>query len=303
MRITDEYIYTTAQDNLSSGYANVATLQSEVSTGIRVNNAGVDPVAMNQITQLQAHIDAIAQAAKSAVFAQSELGVEQTQLNQFSTAIQSIITTVQRIGNGTSSAEDIKGAATQISQYLQEIVSIANAKNPDGKSIFGGSNVSQDAYTITKDAQGEITGATYQGNDTQQTIPLDSGVTLNVYQSGNTVFGSGANSIFSTAVSLINQLKTGVFTADQATTALSTFKDFQTNNTNTLTKANYQSSLASFEVNIFSALKQNYTQMLGGLRDADYTSVITQLEQQKTMLQATMSANLQLEKLNLFDRG
>lgn len=303
MRITNNYIYNTAEDNIAVGYSRVANLQNEISTGIRVDEASVDPIGMSQITLLQTQLDAMRQGEQSATTAQTELQIEQTQLNSLSSVIQSLITTTQKLANGTTSSQDMQNEAAQISQYLEEIITIANTKNPGGNSIFAGTNVSQDAYSITKDAQGNVTAVTYQGNDNQQQISLNSGVSVNIYQSGNTVFGSGANSIFSNMISLITQLKAGTFTATQATTELTQLTAFQTTTTNNLTTTQNQYGMADFEVNIFTSLKQNYTAMLGSIRDADYSKTVTQLSQQTTMLKATMAASLQLEKLNLFNQG
>lgn len=303
MRITNNYIYSTAENNISNGYTNVADLQNEVTTGIRVSEASKDPVAMGEITLLQSQLDKISQDGKNATVAQNELQNEQTGLSSLSKVIQSALNTVQRMSNGTSSPQDIKADAEQLNQYLNQIIIIANSKNPDGKSMFAGSNVSLDAYTVAKDGQGNITGVTYQGNDQQQEISLGSGVSVNIFQSGNTIFGSGSNSIFSNLISFIERAKTGVpLTKNEADAEITSLNGFADKNTANLSATSNQYKLADFEVNIYANLKQNYTQMLGKLRDADYATTVTELTKQSTILKAVMTTSSQLEKLAFFNQ-
>lgn len=302
MRITNNYIYTTAENNVSDGYSKVANLQNEISTGVRVSEASIDPVGMGEITRLQSQIESIEQGEKNASVAQTQLETERTQLNSLGSIIQSIITTSQKLANGTTSPDDIKNQSAQLSQYLEQIISIANSKNPDGDGIFGGTNIKQDAYSVTKDSDGNITAVTYQGNDDQKAIYLNGATAVHVYQSGNTVFGSGSDSIFSNLISYINQVKTGSLTADQASEEIKKITAFQNSTIVNQFKTDNQYNTATFEVNLFHSLKQNYTQMIGKIRDADYTTVVTQLSQQTTVLKATLAASQQLEKLNLFDQ-
>jgi flagellar hook-associated protein 3 FlgL len=304
MRITNNYIYNIAENNISEGYEKVADLQAQISTGVRVSEASVDPVEMGDITLLQSKLDSMQQGEKNAGVAQTEIQIEQTQLNSVGTIIQSIVTTVQKAANASSSSDDLKGDAVQLSQYLTELISVANSKNPLGESIFAGTATGKDAYTLSKDSQGDITAVTYQGNDSQQKINLDSGVSVNIYQSGNAIFGSGTNSIFSNLISFVQRLKTGSPLTDQESTAeMTALNGFQEGNTNNLTAVENQYNLADFEVNLYATLKQNYTATLGKERDSDYTKTVTELSKQMTILKAAMSASEEFEKLSIFNQG
>lgn len=304
MRITNNYIYSVAEANISDGYERTADLQNQISTGIRVSEANVDPMGMVEITLLQSRMDGIQQGGQNATVAQTEIQAEQTQLSSLSTVMQSAIQTVEKASNGDSSSDDLKSDATQLSSYLDQIVSIANFKNSNNESVFAGTKVSQDAYQITKDADGNVTGVTYQGNDQQQTINLDSGVSVNIYQSGNTVFGSGTNSIFSNLISFIQRLKTGTpLTSQESSTELKSLNGLMDANTQTLGVVQNQYKLADFEVSMYASLKQNYGAQLTKVRDADYATCVSELSKQMTILKATMASSEELEKLSMFNEG
>lgn len=304
MRITDNYIYAMSEANISDGYDRTANYENQISTGIRVSEANVDPLGMAEITLLQSHLDTIQQSGENATVAQTEIQTEQTQLSSYTTILQSITQTVEKASNGTNSPDDLKGDATQLSAYLAQLVSIANAKNANGDSIFAGTNVGQDAYQITKDANGNITGVTYQGNDQQQKISLNSGVSVNIYQSGNAAFGSGSNSIFSNLISFIQRLQTGQpLTSAESTAETTALKGLSDKNTEMLTTVQNQYKLADFEVGMYTALKQNYSAQMSQVRDTDYATAVSEMMKQMTILKATMESSQQLEKLSIFNQG
>jgi flagellar hook-associated protein 3 FlgL len=303
MRITNNYIFSNAEAQISEGYTSVSTLQDQVSTGIRVNEANVDPVDMAQITSLQSNLDSIAQSQKTASYAQTQLQGISTQLNGYGQILQSVSQIVMQAANGTSNPTDLKNDAIELKNYLNQLIIISNAKDPMGNSIFAGNNTTQDAYTATKNANGDVTAVTYNGNDTPLTVNLNNNASLKVTQSGNTVFGSGASSIFSNLISFIQRLETGApLTAQEAATESKSINDFQASNSGNIVDVGNESGMVNFELTIQNSLQENYKTTLSRLRDADYPTAVSELSKQMTILKATMAASEQVEKLSIFNQ-
>lgn len=301
MRITDNYIYNSASENIDNSYEKISDIQAEISTGIRVDQANKDPESMAQIMLIQNRLDEMSGSEKTATTAKDILSGEQSKLSDYTKLLQNLLTETKKIANGTYNKNDIEDSAVKYQSLLKQLVSIANAKNTNGDSYFAGTKIKDDAYSITKDSNGDITNVSYNGNDDQQTVNLASGVSINLYESGNTVFGSGQDSIFNNLISFIGKLKSGSLSAEEAADEIKKLNDFSdVNSKNSTTIANNM-SYADFELKSYEQLRTNLKAQLGNQRDADYTKVVTELSQQTTLLKATMSASLKLEKLSIFE--
>lgn len=303
MRISTNYIYSTSEVDIGQQYQRISQLQSELSTGILVSSAKDDPVAMASINTLQSKLDAMIQSGKNALTAKTQLQTEQTQLSSYENIIEKIRTIINRSNTGGRSKEDFQADGRKVQEAIKQIIAIANSRNQDGDSIFAGTKKSVDAYKVEKNDQGDITGVTYQGNDLQEKIDLDSGVSVHVFQSGDQIFGKGTDSIFNVAIKLANELKSGKpLPKADVTEALKNVSDFQDKNSVNLSNVEDDFGIANFEMDMHNALKSNYTQMLSKLRDADYTKTVSELSKQMTFLKATMSASMQVEKLSIFNQ-
>ena len=290
-----------SENSISDNYTRIAKLQNEVSSGVHVSQAEVDPVGMAAITRLQGKMDSIKQGGKNAMQAKIELQTEQTQLNSYGQILRNMRDIVNKAANGTNNSNDLKGYGLEIRQYLAQLVSVANTKNQDGKSIFSGTKTSIDAYQVTKDGEGNIESVMYQGDDSQQKINLASGVTVNIYQSGNNVFGIDNDSVFQNIMDFASRLETGEkLTEDEISDELTKITDFQDKSTASISKTTNDYKLADFETNVHTSLSSGYLSMISRLRDADYPTAVSELSKQMTLLQATMAASAQLDKLSIF---
>lgn len=301
MRITTNYIYRMSENSISDNYTRISKLQNELSSGIHVGQSEVDPVGMAAITRLQGRMDSIKQGSKNALQAKLELQTEETQLNFYSKVMQSVRTVVNKAAHGTSNEGDMKRYAAELKQSLEQLVSIANTKNQDGRSIFAGTKVADDAYEVTRDSEGKITAVTYQGDDHQQKINLASGVTVKIYQSGNEIFGSDGDSAFQNIIDFAERLETGEKLSEEEISAqLKTVTSFIDKGSAVISKTSNDYRLADFETSMHNSLSAGYLDMVTRLRDADFPTTTSELSKHMTLLQATMAASAQLEKLSIF---
>jgi flagellar hook-associated protein 3 FlgL len=100
-------------------------------------------------------------------------------------------------GSGTQTAADLQTSSSQVNDLLNQVVSMANTKDPTtGQYLFGGTASGQPPYTVTKDASGDITGVTYQGNSSVNQTEISAGVNVTVDIPGSNTSGTGVRGLF-----------------------------------------------------------------------------------------------------------
>src|ERR1017187_1937537 len=157
------------------------TLQNQVSTGLRVQSAADDPVAMQNTLDYA--------AAKSA---QTQYGANittlQSRADTIYTALQTLQTVSIRTGEITTSAATATASPTDLGNYadevntlIKQVVTAANKKDPaTGQYLFGGTASGSAPFTTTTDANGNVTGVTYNGNSSVNQSEIGSGQTTSV---------------------------------------------------------------------------------------------------------------------------
>ncbi|HEX7654195.1 MAG TPA: hypothetical protein VF607_11865 [Verrucomicrobiae bacterium] len=150
-------------NNLASQQYN---LQSQVSTGLRVQNASDDPNAMAKTLNLLAHRSQNAQYAKN-------VGALQDRAGLVTNVLQSLQTTVSRAGeittsagSGTASKADLAAYATEINSMIDDVIKQVNAKDTASNNyLFGGTSLQNAPFSVTRDSNNQVVSVTYNGNN------------------------------------------------------------------------------------------------------------------------------------------
>src|SRR5579862_2518075 len=137
-------------------------LQSQISTGQRIQKPEDDPAGMAQALSLEADNSTTAQYAQN-------ISTLQTTANTAYDALQQLKTISDRAGeiatlaDGTKTPAEIQSYATEVNQLIQQAVQLANQKQGNDY-IFSGTKSDAPPFTSTTDANGIVTSVTYQGN-------------------------------------------------------------------------------------------------------------------------------------------
>ena len=192
-------------------------LQSQVSTGLRVQAPSDDPVAMqntlgylaNQSTQTQysANISTLQTRAATCV----------------DTVLQSLQTISSRAGeiatgagSATNSQSDLNNYADEVNTLINQVVSAANTKDPStGKYLFGGTATGSAPFTSTTDANGDVTGVTYNGNSTVNQAQIGAGLTASADIPGVNNGATGARGLITDSQNGADVLNHLIFVARQ----------------------------------------------------------------------------------------
>lgn len=182
MRIATNTIYSQGVSAMQTQQAQVLHVQQQISTNRRVVTPADDPIASSQVLQLQQSVSLNDQYTVNRNSASASLGLSETALDSSINILQSIRDTAVQAGNGIMTQSDRATLAQTLQQQYNELLSVANTQDGDGKYIFSGGQTSTQPF-----AQG-TTGVTYSGDDSQRLLQVSNTQQLATNYSGADVF-------------------------------------------------------------------------------------------------------------------
>ena len=281
----------------------VQTAETQLSSGLRVNQASDAPQEVGDIFQARADLANATQVAQN-------LTNVQAQAQAADSALQSAVQVLQQAGvlavqgaSSTITPDQQKQLAAQVQSLQSELVSLSRTQ-VSGVYIFSGDNSSSPSYQLDPSSSTGVdrlivTQATQQ-------IADPTGVTFQVALTAQDLFDkrdASDNPTSENAFAALQNLQTALENGDSAgiTQALGSIQ----------TASAYVNQQAGFygtaENRISSAIAlaqkfqvQSQTQ-LSSLQDADIPTVATQLTQLTTGLNAAMAAQARRPTSTLFD--
>ena len=287
------------------------TLQNQVSTGLSVQAPSDNPTAMantlnylsNQSTQTQytANITTL-----------------QTRATNVDSVLQSLQTISSRAGeiatsagSPTNSQSDLNNYADEVNQLINQVVNAANTKDPStGKYLFGGTASGSAPFTTTTDANGDVTGVTYNGNSSVNQAQIGAGLTASADIPGANTSGTGPRGLITDSasgadflnhlISLRDNLTSGNTTAITNTDSANLQKDenniaYQVANNGVI--QNQLTTAASFA----SSNSTSLSQMISNSSSADLMNTMVQLNQAQTSYQAALQSGAKIMQLSLLN--
>lgn len=164
-------------------------LQSQAASGQRVSQPEDDPVAMRRALDLQAENAAQTQY-------QRNIGVHQEMAGATFAALKSLKNISDRAreiataADNLRSPEELRIYAKEVTQLIEHAVDLANTRNR-GDYIFAGTRSDQAAFVLAADANGVVTGVTYQGNISLAESEIAEGVAVSTQIPGANTSGAG----------------------------------------------------------------------------------------------------------------
>lgn len=186
MRISTVWMYQQQLSTMLNQQSALAQTQNEVSTGNAINVASDNPTGAAQIVGLNHILAQNTQYSSNINSANTRLSTESTTL----TSINNLLSSVNDIGlgaiNGAMSSTDRGNMATQLTQYRDQLVQLANTTDENGQALFAGTST-----TATPFVMNSSTGAvTYAGNDQQSYTAIGSGLQVASGDAGSPIFMS-----------------------------------------------------------------------------------------------------------------
>lgn len=190
-----------------------AKLQGQVASGQRISQPEDDPAAVGRVLNLESERRQITQFGLNATAA---LALAQSAFSglQGIKKISDRAGELATLGTGVLGAQAMQAYGAETDQLIEQAVQAANSKL-SGNYLFAGTAVDAPAVSVSRDASGRITAATYSGNGNQSAIPLSEATSVTPSTSGAT--NQGLVDFINNLVSLRNALNSGSTAAVAAT--------------------------------------------------------------------------------------
>jgi flagellar hook-associated protein 3 FlgL len=210
MRTSTLGFQTDASNQMQSLEAEITQTQTELSTGISLQNAADNPAAMAQVTQLNAQISASQQYQSNGSTLNSNLQIEEQSLSDATTTMQSARDLAVEANNASLTSAQRQDIATQLQQLQQQLVSTANSTDSNGNYLFAGEATTTQPFTQSG------TQVTYNASSSVSQVQISANQLISSSDSGASVFMNipAGNGSFTTAVGANN---TGTATIDTGT--------------------------------------------------------------------------------------
>jgi flagellar hook-associated protein 3 FlgL len=193
-------------------------LQGQAATGQSITAPEDDPAGMAQALGLQADNSSTAQYAQNISTLQNRSDLIASALQQLKTISDRVSELATESSDTVSTPTELQANATETTQLIKQAVQIMNAKDGD-QYLFGGTASGQPPFVAASNANGNITGVTYQGNTSITDHEIGQNSTISIDAPGANSSGSGARGVvtdsrygadfFNHMISLQNHLVAG----------------------------------------------------------------------------------------------
>ena len=246
MRVSDDMIQSILKSNMFRSRSAVYDIQKKITSGRQVEAASDDPSAFDTIQRTKN-----AQACLNQKLANAQgLSLDLTTIDGVLQNVQDILHRASEIcvtgSDGTKPPEDRVSLSKEVDMLINQLADLANS-NPAGRFIFAGLRTDTAPYVITKNAAGQITDLTYQGNTEIREVEINkfipgsdaNRIEANIPGSDptglNAVFETDRTSVFQTLITLRDRLADGrnlvseeTYTANDITDQLTVNQEYAT---------------------------------------------------------------------------
>lgn len=289
----------TVQDNIVRQIQTLggqtSKLQTQVATGQRIDSADDDPAAAGRVLSQQSELRRVEQYSLNATRA---LEISQTSFSSLNSLkdVSDRATEIATLGRSPSSPEALNAYATEVNQMIEQLMQVGNSRLGNDY-IFAGTAVDTPPFTATRDANGDVTVASYVGNTTQAGIPLSE--VANVTPFTNPATNQGIGDMINSLVALRDALKSADGTAIAASQSdLLTSEDL-------LVSALADNGAVQLRIEVQKNQQQsrgdNLVALVQGETAADLPDSIVRLNQSTTAYQAALQSAANIMRISLLD--
>ncbi len=194
MRVSTSWMQQQSIGNMMNRQSDLSDLNTQLSTGKRINQPSDDPVGSARAHDMSHLIADAAQYQRNITSANSRLGLEDETLSNTSNVLGRVRTLLLQAANGSQTDETRGDIAAEISQLRAQMLGQANSTDGQGEYIFAGNRTGAQPFV----SQGSVN---YLGDAGQRMVAAGPGLQVATGDSGSAVFMDIATGNGSFAVS------------------------------------------------------------------------------------------------------
>ncbi|ANY88713.1 flagellar hook-associated protein 3 [Pseudomonas putida] len=188
MRISTSQFYNTSSANYQRTFSNVNKTSQEASDFLRIRTAADDPVGAARLLQLEQQQNMLEQYSDNIVNVRNALGTAESTLNAIGTILQRVNELAVSSGNGGFTDSDRKANADELASLEDQLFTLMNSKDENGKYLFSGSKGDTPPYV--RNADGTYT---YQGDQGKLNLQVGDMLSLAANETGYDAFEQALN--------------------------------------------------------------------------------------------------------------
>lgn len=200
MRISSLYHSSAMLHQMNLNGGRLSKLMEQMATQKRVNVPSDDPVASSRLVQLNREKAAIDQYQNNITRLSGSLSTQEAHVTALSDQLLALSDKLLAASNGTNSEKDMAGFGQEISQMLDSLVSVMNAKNEEGQYLFSGTKSNTQPVTLNTAVPPQYE---YKGNSATRSTTVANGVAIDE----NVTIAGAFSSAGTTDLSMLNLLK------------------------------------------------------------------------------------------------
>ena len=301
MLVSTNLFYQRINNQLGELNGRAQSLQTQLSTGKRLQAPSDDPSAYRRVQRLnQAGADDKAWRA-NVDLAGGILDQADNTLGNVTTLLQRAQELTLQGNSGTLSDNDRKVIATQLRGLLDDLVTSANTRDGRGQPLFGAATGD---VGVVRNANGTIS---FAGTGDPPPIPIGDGVELRVSESAEKVFGGlpdgsgGTTDVFAALSAYADTLENGGNVPQVASKTIDMLKAATDQVSAVRGSIGARGARIDLEKSRLDDVSVNRQADLDTLEGTDVQGTIIELQKTMTILQATQASVAKLTSLNLFD--
>ncbi|MCE6981274.1 flagellar hook-associated protein 3 [Pseudomonas frederiksbergensis] len=188
MRISTAQFYESSAANYQKNFANVVKSSEEASSLVRVNTAADDPVGAARLLQLGQQASMLDQYSANMTTIKGTLGQTEAVMTSIGNVLQRAKELALGAGNAGYTDADRQANASELGQIEEQLLSLMNTKDENGKYIFAGSK--GDVVPFTRNTDGSYT---YNGDQVTLDLPIGDTQSMATNSTGWDVFQQAIN--------------------------------------------------------------------------------------------------------------
>lgn len=293
-RISDAQMFSFLTDRVGRQQVTINALQEEIASGKRFSSPEQDPLGATQVVRLDGSISALDQYSESTRFGSDVLGAQDDTLGQAGNILVRAQEIATQQASGLLGPDERAAAKNEVQGLLEGLTGLANSEQ-GGRRLFGG--LALDAPPPFADPPADLSTydptTAYSGSTRDFFVKVGSSATdrVRVSTRGDTVFQS--------SLQALENLWTALDTNGNVAGTLSGLGQGRADLAAERASVGARQSQLLDRTSQVSSLTTQQQKALSTVQDADLATVITQLTQAQTALQATLAAGAQLAQTSL----
>jgi len=212
VRVSNQMLSQMLTNNILDNQTAVYSKEQQVASGKRIQRASDDPTAWAQATRLHGQQERLDQYARNSSMLTSQIASADHSLVSISSILQNASEIAVQGSDATLNAEDRKVLAEQADQLLEQLLTQANGKF-NGHYQFGGVRTDSPPFTVTRNAERQISAVSYVGATSASMVEIAEGDSVPSQFVGgdpdNGILISSSSNVFSGLIEMRDRLLAG----------------------------------------------------------------------------------------------